>query len=1434
MRALPLRTLAAGAAALALTLTLQARPQEDPPPVDGPYLIPAVQVWSGPGEAPTTRGLLVHDAAHVQWFDGTVDPALFPEATVVEADEDWILYPSLFHAAMPASLRAMEGNPYLGTASDPRQGPMPAMEYGTRNSFHGHVRIADHLEWDGEGGGDWRALGFGGAMVLPQRGLVQGHASAVALNGRPLGEALLTREGPQVLSLSSSGGYPQTAMAALAMHRQLLLDQDRPGLAPDLTLAASRVFRANSPRAIENILDLQRDFRDGDASWTILGGRGARHHVERLLAQDVGVLYLLDLDEEEESEEELDLDDGAGRPWWQEPARLREERRRLQAEEVAEFLALREAGVRCALVPAAKSGELMEQVARLVEAGLDPEQALLALSRDARALVGVEAGASDFLLSDGPLSFEEPRLAGVGSHGRLFPFALGEDGDEEEGEAEDAEEGALDGHWSMLVETPMGDQEFGILVDAAAPSVEIYGLEDPEEREAATAVGVKDGRQLKFDFQVPDPEMEVTVFLRLEEDGLDGKMSTPFGDVPMFGERFPEGQEPEGGVASGGPAAAEEEDEQEADEEDAEDGVAPLGHPAWPVEIVADRVPPSDWARERGGSVLLRGGTLWRVDGSEPEVGDLLIVDGIIRGVGGTQAPPPGTPVVDMEGMHLMPGIIDAHSHLALDAINEGSVSISAAVRVGDMIHPHEVGIWRAAAGGTTVVQALHGSANPIGGQSATWTLDYHAQRIADLLVEDAPRNIKFALGENVKQSNWESARGKRFPNSRIGVDAVFRRAFIAAQDYAEARRLAADGTRPGFRRDVRLEVLADILDNTVHVQCHSYRADELQMFLAVCAEFGIEGPTFQHVLEGYKVAPEIAAAGAMASSFSDWWAYKYEVRDAIPWNVEILHKAGVVVSINSDSDEMIRRLNTEAAKAQRYGGLSWEDAMVTCTLAAAKQLRLDDRLGSLEVGKEGTVTVFDGPPLSTHARCMLTLARGVALFEYDPAAEARWTDYAAAAADFAAAHRAEAEPAAAPAAPTAEELEPWTRPGRGEAWWITGATVHTPGEEPFTGTLHVKDGMIHQLYRGRVDAPQNLRVETVDARGMNLYPGFIDGLDRTGLFEIGAVHASRDDIETGIDHPDLSTKVAIHADSAHHRVTRLNGIAYVLARPDSGRIRGRGALIQLAGTTSEDMIAQADLGMFIQFPRVPRRIDIEDGPKEAEGLDELDRWFDRAEEYRDSLARYEAAGRAPLARDLRLEALLPCLDGSQPVFLEAEDAPTLMAARAWAAERGLRAVYVGARDAWKVAGYFGADGADLVLGSVHRLPRSDFDPHDSVYRNASVLRAAGARVALSTDDPEVTRNLPYQAATAGAWGLGKDGALASITIDAARILGVDRFVGSIEEGKVASFFLIDGDPFDLEVGPARMWIGGGEVELTSHQTELRDRYLERLPGAGR
>lgn len=370
----------------------------------------------------------------------------------------------------------------------------------------------------------------------------------------------------------------------------------------------------------------------------------------------------------------------------------------------------------------------------------------------------------------------------------------------------------------------------------------------------------------------------------------------------------------------------------------------------------------------------------------------LIIDNGVITAVGKDVAIPAGAEVVDVRGMHLTPGIIDCHSHMATDGgVNEATQAITCEVRVGDFVDANDITIYRQLAGGVTAANILHGSANPIGGQNQViklrWGMDGEGLKFSE-----APPGVKFALGENVKQSNRMDG-GGRYPTTRMGVEQLFRDTFEAARDYA--RRMDNwQKTRRGVppRRDLEMEALVEIVQGKRWIHCHSYRQDEILALLRVLEEYGITVGTLQHILEGYKVADELAKHGAMASAFSDWWAYKFEVYDAIPHAGALMHQQGVVVSFNSDDGELARHLNQEAAKAVKYGGVPREDALKFVTLNPAKQLRIDHLVGSLETGKQADFVVWNGDPMSNFTRCEQTWVDGRRYFHREEDDQLRQT----------------------------------------------------------------------------------------------------------------------------------------------------------------------------------------------------------------------------------------------------------------------------------------------------------------------------------------------------------------------------------------------------------------------------------------------------------
>src|SRR6266850_4571184 len=376
--------------------------------------------------------------------------------------------------------------------------------------------------------------------------------------------------------------------------------------------------------------------------------------------------------------------------------------------------------------------------------------------------------------------------------------------------------------------------------------------------------------------------------------------------------------------------------------------------------------------------VAIKGATILTGPRGTIQNGTIVLRGGKIAAVGANVPIPSGADVVDGTGTFVSPGIIDCHSHIAADSINEGGTTVSSMTGIEDVFDPTDVDIYRDLAGGVTTANVLHGSANPIGGKNYVIKLRWGKTRAEEFGFEGAMPGIKFALGENPKRPGG-GAGGRqgigpaRYPATRMGVEYVIRDAFNRAKAYQKEwqdfdRRKKAGETVVAPRRDLQLEPLVEILEGKRLVHAHSYRADEILTLLRVADEFGFKIATLQHVLEGYKVAKEIAAHGAGASTFADWWGYKIEAIDAIPYNAALMTRKGVVTSINSDDAELSRHLNTEAAKSIKWGGLTEDEALALVTINPAKQLRVDNHTGSLEVGKDADVVIWNHHPLSSYA----------------------------------------------------------------------------------------------------------------------------------------------------------------------------------------------------------------------------------------------------------------------------------------------------------------------------------------------------------------------------------------------------------------------------------------------------------------------------------
>ena len=521
--------------------------------------------------------------------------------------------------------------------------------------------------------------------------------------------------------------------------------------------------------------------------------------------------------------------------------------------------------------------------------------------------------------------------------------------------------------------------------------------------------------------------------------------------------------------------------------------------------------------------MALKGATLLTVTKGTIPNGTILLRDGTIAAVGASVDVPAGAEVVDVSGRFVSPGVIDAHTHIAADSINEGGTTVSSMTGMEDVLDPTDINIYRDLAGGVTTANVLHGSANPIGGKNAVIKLRWGKTRAEELLFAGALPGIKFALGENPKDLRQGTLQGpRRYPVTRSGVEFVIRDAFTRAKAYQKAwQQYEKNKAGAAPRRDLQLEPLVEILEGKRLVHAHCYRADEILMLIRLADEMGFKIATFQHVLEGYKVAKEIAAHGAGASTFSDWWGYKIEAVDAIPHNAAIMVRKGVLVSINSDSAEHSRRLNTEAAKSIRWGGLTDDEALALVTINPAKQLRIDNRVGSLEPGKDADVVVWTHHPLSAYAIVDRTYIDGTVYYDRK-ADERRLTDLRKEKSDLAAAESnrrspTTSEPQTPPRSPEDNGQNGGHAPGTagtagrepspqpraaGPVWAITNATIHpiTAPEIP-RGTIVIRGNRIEAV-GASVQVPAGARV--VDAAGAHVYPGFINARTTMGIGEPG------------------------------------------------------------------------------------------------------------------------------------------------------------------------------------------------------------------------------------------------------------------------------------------------------------------------------------------
>ncbi len=937
-----------------------------PPPF---YAITNVRVVTGTGPVIEDATVLVADGLIEAVGQGVSVPG---DAWVIDG-EGMNLYPGLIDALTTLGQKQEEESGESGRGGPPGRGSGPEIKGPEDRPYTTPwVRAADRLGEDPRVK-KWREAGFTSAVTSPDQGIFPGQAALINLGeGGDPREQVVAASVAQRVSFKAPGGFrtfPGSLMGTLAYIKQVLEDskyqfqadaaytqnpqgRERPAhdrsleaLIASISSAHEFLLPAQLPREIDRALTLSREY---DLRAVLYGGQGAYDRIEELRQTKTPVLVSLNWPQEKK-----DRDPEADTP-------IRTLYHRRMAVETPALLV--EAGVPFAFYSAdlASTSEILEGVRKAVEAGLTNEAALAALSHNTAAIfraadrVGsIEKGKiANLVLASGWPWAEDVEIAAVFVDGRRFDLT-----EEEEETVPPAQD--VSGTWEITMQSPRGARDMTAELEMSDDG-KVKGEIISERGTTPVDDGQMSGEMLSFETtrSMGGQSFTASWSLSVEGERLSGSMSAGPMSMDISGERT---------------AMAE---KSETEEEDAEHKVG--------TDELREAVAVYQGAVKEMGTFAVTNATVWTVSSETLENGTVVVSDGKIQAVGQDVSIPAGAEVLDAQGGALIPGIIDAHSHIAIEGgVNEGSLAVTSMVRIQDVLNPDDVNIYQALAGGVTSANLLHGSANPIGGQNAVIKLRWGSDA-KGLIFQGAPQGIKFALGENPKRSNFRGfGIPQRYPQTRMGVMDVIRQAFTEAQEYQKewaAYEAAGSGLRP--RRDLRLEALVEIMEGDRLVHSHCYRADEILQLLRTAEDFDWRVATLQHVLEGYKVADEIAEHGAGASTFSDWWGYKVEAYEAIPHAAALMAERGVLVSINSDSGEEMRHLNQEAAKAIKWGGMDPVAALALVTLNPAKQLRIDDRVGSIEVGKDADLVLYDGDPLSMMSVVQKTFVDGDLYFD--------------------------------------------------------------------------------------------------------------------------------------------------------------------------------------------------------------------------------------------------------------------------------------------------------------------------------------------------------------------------------------------------------------------------------------------------------------------
>ena len=880
-----------------------------------------------------------------------------PKNTTVVDLKGKSIYPSFID--MYSTFGVKKPERASGRGQSPQYGPSRSGYYWSDHVMPENKSI-DQFKFDAKAAKELMKAGFGVVNTHMEDGIVRGTGTLVALNPNDGNESrIIDANSAQYFSFSKSAAsrqsYPGSIMGSMALLRQMYNDADwyakGNSKTKDLSLEA-----LNSNKGLVQIfgagsrMDGLRADKVGDAfgiQYVLLGGGDEYERIADVKATNASYIIPINFQDAYDVENaflstSLSLSDM--KAWNQEPAN-------------AKLLA--DNGINFAFTThqLKSTKTFMPNLIKTVSYGLSKEKALEALTSIPAQLLGksseigsLQNGAyANFLITSGDIFQKKTKLYENWVQGQKTVFE------------------------DMNTQDLTGDYEFNIAGEAY--KMTLKGTPSKLKSEI-TSDGQTRGSKVSYaddwiNISMTTKDSTDQKFIRLiananNSNTLNGKAVYPDGnEMTFFAKKMDKSEK-----------SSEEKEEKDTGEDDekkkdndstAIKEIMPITYPNMAYGFT--ELPKAE-------TLLFKNATVWtnEKDGVLEHT-DVLIKNGKISKIGKNLSDGNAT-VIDATGKHLTSGIIDEHSHIAASSINEGGHNSSAEVSIEDVIDDKDVDIYRNLAGGVTSIQILHGSANPIGGRSAIIKLKW-GESAANLIYDNSPKFIKFALGENVKQSNWGDNARNRFPQTRMGVEQLYIDYFTRAKAYDAAKK---SGTP--YRKDVEMDVIAEILNSERFISCHSYVQSEINMLMKVAEKFDFKINTFTHILEGYKLADKMAKHGVGGSTFSDWWAYKYEVNDAIPYNAAIMHNAGVVVAINSDDGEMSRRLNQEAAKSVKYGGVSEEDAWKFVTLNPAKLLHIDDRVGSIKVGKDADVVLWTNHPMSIYAKAEKTIIEGVTYFD--------------------------------------------------------------------------------------------------------------------------------------------------------------------------------------------------------------------------------------------------------------------------------------------------------------------------------------------------------------------------------------------------------------------------------------------------------------------